>query len=64
MDAIDVPIVIALFFSVLTLVYGKYRDWSVPHIALGALLGFLLGPIPIVISLARMRLRSSTTDHA
>ena len=56
MDTLDVPIVFALFFSVLTLVYGKCRGWSVPHIALGALLGFFLGPIPIIVSLARARL--------
>ena len=55
MDTVNVPIVFALFFSVLTLVYGKYRGWSVPHMALGALLGFFLGPIPIIVSLARKR---------
>lgn len=63
MDTFDVPIILALFFSVLTLVYGKYRCWSVPHMALGALLGFLMGPIPIIVSLARVRIRSSAADH-
>ena len=63
MDAFDVPIVLALFFSVLTLVYGRSRRWSAPHLALGAMLGFFLGPIPIVVSLARERLQSSTADN-
>lgn len=63
MDTVDVPIVLALSLSVLTLVYGRYRGWSVPHLALGALIGFFLGPLPIIVSLVRTRLRSSTAGH-